>query len=59
MLRKVGHAARNRDALEELPAEYRLHPGDRGSQLLLTGHRPSPVLVHPSLGSVLAGEGQA
>jgi uncharacterized protein (DUF1501 family) len=27
---------------------------DRGSHLLLTGHRPSPVLVHPSLGAVLA-----
>ncbi len=27
---------------------------DRGSHLLLTGHRPSPVLVQPSLGAVLA-----
>ncbi|HEX6812691.1 MAG TPA: DUF1501 domain-containing protein [Planctomycetota bacterium] len=26
---------------------------DRGSHLLLTGHRPSPVLVHPALGAVL------
>ncbi|MCC6673088.1 MAG: DUF1501 domain-containing protein [Planctomycetes bacterium] len=25
---------------------------DRGSHLLLTGHRPSPVLVHPALGAV-------
>lgn len=29
---------------------------DRGSHLLLTGHRPSPVLVQPSLGSVLAAD---
>ena len=28
---------------------------DRGSHLFLTGHRPSSVLVHPSLGSVLGG----
>lgn len=27
---------------------------DRGSHLLLTGHRPSPVLVHPPLGALLA-----
>lgn len=27
---------------------------DRGSHLLLTGHRPSPVLVHPALGATLA-----
>lgn len=26
---------------------------DRGSHLFLTGHRPSPVLVHPALGAVL------
>lgn len=25
---------------------------DRGAHLLLTGHRPSPVLVHPALGAV-------
>jgi len=27
---------------------------DRGSHLFLTGHRPSPVLVHPALGAVRA-----
>ena len=32
---------------------------DRGSHLLLTGHRPSPVLVHPALGSVLASGADA
>ncbi len=29
---------------------------DRGSHLLLTGHRPSPVLVHPALGAVFGHE---
>jgi len=29
---------------------------DRGSHLFLTGHRPSPVLVHPALGAVLGHE---
>jgi Protein of unknown function (DUF1501) len=27
---------------------------DRGTHLLLTGHRPSPVLVHPALGAALS-----
>lgn len=27
---------------------------DRGAHLMLTGHRPSPVLVHPALGAALA-----
>lgn len=29
---------------------------DRGAQLWLTGHRPSPVLVHPALGAAIAGD---
>lgn len=29
---------------------------DRGSHLLLTGHRPSPVLVHPALGAVFGND---
>ncbi|MEO6594859.1 MAG: DUF1501 domain-containing protein [Planctomycetota bacterium] len=32
---------------------------DRGSHLLLTGHRPSPVLVHPALGAVFGHEPDA
>lgn len=30
---------------------------DRGSHLLLTGHRPSHVLVHPALGAVFGHDG--
>ena len=32
---------------------------DRGSHLLLTGQRPSPVLVHPALGAVFGHEENA
>ncbi len=31
---------------------------DRGSHLLLTGHRPSPVLVQPALGAVFGHDGE-
>lgn len=32
---------------------------DRGSHLLLTGHRPSPVLVQPALGAVFGHDGDS
>src|SRR5690606_20837420 len=32
---------------------------DRGTHFVLTGKRPSPVMVHPSLGAVLASEVEA